>query len=151
VCKVLLSARGAITIFNIQDFMFSPRHFYTALSRVRYLEDVFIYIDDNDEMNVLEEEQLFIKNCIWKIKGYEMSDKKKTFKWEEREYVDVAWITKKMYECEGVCYRCHCELEYMKYGFREEKQFSVNRLDNNKPHTKDNCELICFSCNRNLK
>jgi hypothetical protein len=142
---------GAITIFNIQDFMFSPRHFYTALSRVRYLEDVFIYIDDNDEMNVLEEEQLFIKNCIWKIKGYEMSDKKKTFKWEEREYVDVAWITKKMYECEGVCYRCHCELEYMKYGFREEKQFSVNRLDNNKPHTKDNCELICFNCNRNLK
>lgn len=142
---------GAITIFNVGDFMFSPRHFYTALSRVRYLEDVFIYIDDKDEMNVLEEEQLFIKNCIWKIKGYEMSDKKKGFKWEEGEYVDVAWITKKMYECEGVCYRCHASLEFLNYNHMDEKQFSVNRLDNNKPHTKDNCEIICFLCNRNLK
>lgn len=154
-CRTGHSVQGVtvqdnITVFDISDFMMSPRWFYTAISRVVDLNNVFIYIDKENELDYQIEETQFKANCIWKINGHKKADEKKGFDWEDKDYVNIEWIKEQMIKSDCTCYRCQTNLEYLKVE-KQDNQFSVNRLNNDLPHVMTNCEIICFKCNRELK
>ena len=79
---------------------------------------------------------------VWKSKQHD-TDKGRT--WEETDYVTATFLLDKLKEQEGVCFYCGCEMQTMNR--QADDGLTIERLDNNIAHTKDNCVLACFECN----
>ena len=62
-------------------------------------------------------------------------------------FIDFNCIIDKMIECELKCRYCICEMSVLYDRSREMKQWSVDRIDNDKGHNKDNFHLACLDCN----
>jgi hypothetical protein len=81
-----------------------------------------------------------------KISGYKQQDNLKK-KFNESEFVNIEVIINKMVECELKCYYCGCEMSVLYDILREMKQWSVDRINNDLGHNKDNFYLACLECN----
>ena len=62
-------------------------------------------------------------------------------------FIDFNCVINKMIECELKCRYCICEMSVLYDRTREMKQWSVDRIDNDKGHNKDNFHLACLDCN----
>ena len=62
-------------------------------------------------------------------------------------FIDFNCVIDKMIECELKCRYCKCEMSVLYDITREMKQWSVDRIDNDKGHNKDNFHLACLDCN----
>ena len=62
-------------------------------------------------------------------------------------FIDFNCVINKMIECELKCRYCICEMSVLYDRSREMKQWSVDRIDNDKGHNKDNFHLACLDCN----
>jgi hypothetical protein len=62
-------------------------------------------------------------------------------------FIDFNCVINKMIECELKCRYCICEMSVLYDITREMKQWSVDRIDNDKGHNKDNFHLACLDCN----
>ena len=62
-------------------------------------------------------------------------------------FIDFNCVIDKMIECELKCRYCICEMSVLYDRSREMKQWSVDRIDNDKGHNKDNFHLACLDCN----
>jgi len=62
-------------------------------------------------------------------------------------FIDFNCIIDKMIECDLKCRYCKCEMSVLYDITREIKQWSVDRIDNDKGHNKDNFHLACLDCN----
>ena len=141
---------GDIMIFNLTCFNVSLNRewFWTALTRATDLSKISIYNDSKGEMFEIRDIE---KKITEKITGHIDYDKKRKFKYDTKDYVNVDWAMKKLYKCRGRCHRCGIDLQTSRYDAKDQNQFSINRIDSNHPHVKDNCEIICLSCNVIMK
>ena len=69
----------------------------------------------------------------------------------KEKYIDDYWLLNKIDNIER-CPLCHC----MFYIVLDEENnvrcnVSVDRLDNDIEHTKQNCHLLCIECNKSKK
>jgi len=62
-------------------------------------------------------------------------------------FIDFNSVIDKMIECELKCRYCKGEMSVLYDITREMKQWSVDRIDNDKGHNKDNFHLACLDCN----
>ena len=85
-------------------------------------------------------------NAIKKIYGYKHQDILKK-KLDTNTFIDFNCVIQKMIECELKCRYCKCEMSVLYDITREMKQWSVDRIDNDKGHNKDNFHLACLDCN----
>jgi hypothetical protein len=81
-----------------------------------------------------------------KISSYKQQDILKK-RWDENKFLTLECILKKMIECELKCRYCKCEIFVLYDKSREMKQWSIDRIDNNLGHNKDNFHLACLECN----
>ncbi len=90
--------------------------------------------------------QTVIQEINKKISGYKQQDiiKKKL---DVTLFIDFNCVIEKMIECELKCRYCICEMAVLYDITREMKQWSVDRIDNDKGHNKDNFHLACLDCN----
>jgi len=84
------------------------------------------------------------------IKGSKQSDKKSNRTYDEDEYItedflNELWV-KQNEKCFYECCECKLTLEF-NTNFRNPTQISVQRLNNDIAHIKDNCVLSCLKCN----
>ena len=82
----------------------------------------------------------------WKIKKYKQSDKKYN-RYIETDYIDEQWVKDELEKNSMKCHYCKCELQQSQGGNYIQNQYSIDRIDNNKGHNKDNCVISCLSCN----
>jgi hypothetical protein len=68
---------------------------------------------------------------------------------DHKKYVSLDWVKTKLVEQDGKCFFCEKHIETSNYEQRADNQFSIDRIDNSLAHEKDNCNLVCFECNRN--
>jgi len=81
-----------------------------------------------------------------KLYGYKQQDIiKKLLK--EDSLITFKSVIDKMLECELKCYYCSNEMNVLYDISREMKQWSVDRIDNDKGHNLDNYYLACLECN----
>lgn len=101
----------------------------------------------NNECNSIDEiSKISLQEINKKIYGYKQQDNlKKIF--NEEEFLDLETIISKMVECELKCYYCECEMSVLYDISREMKQWSVDRINNDLGHNKDNFYLACLECN----
>jgi len=69
----------------------------------------------------------------------------------DNKYIDVDYIKNLIQQNGPICKYCQCELKYTNFDANEKSQFTINRLDNNLPHLKGNCEICCWKCNNSRK
>jgi len=121
-------------IMDMNAFYADGRWFYTALSRCRELSKVYIYIGGAPEIDITS-----------KIKGYKIQDKAAG---RNSEYVlteqDVKDIMKRH---NFTCCRCSDRVELV-YEAGSEKQWTLDRINNDREHCKSNLRLACLACNR---
>jgi hypothetical protein len=95
----------------------------------------------NNEMSKIITQQI-----NQKIAGYKNQDLIKNI-FDADNFIIFADIVTRMNKCELKCYYCKQEMVVLYDVSREMKQWSVDRIDNNKGHNKDNYHLACLECN----
>jgi hypothetical protein len=114
---------------------------YTACSRSKRINQfgfnrtVFIQPEGNTN---------FIKNIKRKLTAYVKSDDEKKL----RNDLDIKSIIDKHQKQKGLCALCSCEYSCSNYSKFSNNQFSIDRIDSKLGHTKSNCQMVCFGCNR---
>ena len=89
----------------------------------------------------------FIINHIkTKISSYKQQDILKNI-FLEPEFVTFEYVVNLLNACDLKCHYCSCET-YLLYEFvREMKQWSLDRIDNDIGHNKNNLVMACLECN----
>ena len=67
--------------------------------------------------------------------------------YEPENFLTFECVIKKLIESELKCRYCKCEMSVLYDVSREMKQWSVDRIDNDKGHNRDNFHLACLECN----
>ena len=161
------SIKGKITIHEWEkSYLVSREWIWCALTRSTDFNDVLFYegATNNGELN---EENLhrYLNN---KIKNYKLQDETKNRKIDETKFVDVEWFMKRS---NANCQNCGCRFEFdvcrtgkAKFdthptGVAEfdvvngylTNNITAQRLNNEVPHYKDNCEAWCKLCTCSAK
>jgi len=81
-----------------------------------------------------------------KISSYKMQDIQKK-KFDTDKFVNLEFVISLLYEKGLKCFYCK-ESVYLFYNYvRENKQWTLERIDNNSGHNMDNVEIACLLCN----
>jgi hypothetical protein len=81
-----------------------------------------------------------------KIYGYKHQDLLK-HKYNENDFITLESILRTMVQCSLLCYYCNQHMDVLYCISREGKQWSVDRINNQLGHNKDNFYLACLECN----
>jgi hypothetical protein len=101
---------------------------------------------DNISANKTEESKIMLQQIKQKISGYKRQDILKNV-WNEADFVDISHVISKMIESNLLCYYCKEQMYVLYEVSREMKQWTIDRIDNDKGHNNDNYHLACLECN----
>jgi hypothetical protein len=90
--------------------------------------------------------KIAIQEINKKINSYKQQDILKKHLNTEK-LIDFHFTMNKMIENELKCYYCNCEMVILYDNTRELKQWTIDRIDNDIGHNKDNVHLSCLDCN----
>jgi len=90
--------------------------------------------------------KIIIQQIKQKIYGYKSQDMEKN-KFSESEFINIETILQKMKESENLCFYCKKPVHVLYEYVREPNQWTVERLDNDFGHNKNNIVIACLSCN----
>lgn len=115
---------------------------YTYANQMKMIIDI-----SNNHLHSLDNvSKIAIQEINKKISSYKQQDKLKK-KLCEEEFITFESIIHKMIECELKCRYCNSEMNVLYDNSREMKQWSVDRVDNDKGHNINNYHLACLECN----
>lgn len=125
-----------------------PEEYYNYEKQMKLINVISLENLEKNLENKLEDEiiQTVIQEINKKIYGYKHQDILKK-KLDANAFIDFNCVIQKMIECELKCRYCKCEMSVLYDITREMKQWSVDRIDNDKGHNKDNFHLACLDCN----
>jgi len=117
-------------------------------NNLEYLEQLQILNELLDENCIIDTQpkKYFVKNIKGKIQSYRQQDLLK-HKFDENNFVSYNTILQLLKETKMLCHYCSCET-YVLYEFvKEMKQWSLDRIDNEKGHINNNLVIACLECN----
>lgn len=85
-----------------------------------------------------------------KIYGYGSQDLKKK-KMDTQQFINTDDVIKLMIDCKNMCFYCKEPVQVLYEQVREPKQWSLDRLDNDFGHNKNNVVIACLNCNLRRK
>ena len=141
-----LSIDEKITIFDCNTPYVDRYFIWTALTRSTNLNNVQIYEHSKGEVMSLKSSwvRLYFRQ---KINGYIQQDKKRSRYNTSDDYIDPDWF-KLQYKTNKKCPLCNVVFEVKIHEDNKvTSNISADRIDNNKPHIKSNCQLACVACN----
>jgi len=103
-------------------------------------------INDLDETNTDFATKAIIQQINNKLSGYKQQDRKKNV-FVQETFIDAVDVIETMRECDLKCRYCLNEMYVLYDIVRENKQWTVDRIDNDRGHNRDNYHLACLECN----
>jgi hypothetical protein len=113
-------------------------------------------LGDDDQLTILnqlsnnmshtEKNKTMLRQIKQKIRSYKQQDVLKNM-WNEANFVDIENVIKKMLDSKLLCYYCKHQMFILYEVSREMKQWTIDRIDNDKGHNNDNYHLACLECN----
>jgi hypothetical protein len=94
----------------------------------------------------IHEKNLLRQEIERKISSYKQQDLLKN-KYNESLFIDLACILKKIIETDMQCFYCNSQVVVLYEIVRELTQWSVDRINNDEGHNKDNFVIACLNCN----
>jgi hypothetical protein len=104
-----------------------------------------IYYKSNQYENP-QEKTILQQEIEKKISSYRQQDLLKN-KYNEHEFINIECILKKLIDTEMQCFYCNCQVLVLYEIVRELTQWSVDRINNDEGHNKDNFVIACLNCN----
>lgn len=145
-----LTIENEYTIFDCNTPYVSRRWIWTAITRTDDLNKITIYEHNENELKSLAKAKMR-QYLEFKIEGYKRQDKLAGRTFENKDYIEIKDI-ESMLEKQNYC--CDCCGENFEMNFEEgnvESDLTVQRLNNELPHIKNNCVLYCLHCNVSVK
>jgi hypothetical protein len=102
--------------------------------------------DKTNQEVMLQEKNILNQEIERKISSYKQQDLLKN-KYNETEFIDTDCILKKLIDCDMQCFYCNCQMVILYEIVRELTQWSVDRINNDEGHNKDNFVIACLNCN----
>ena len=101
----------------------------------------------NSKENIInsKEKRLMKQEIERKICSYKHQDILK--KHDQQNFIDYECILSQLLKCNMTCHYCFCQVYILYDNVREKHQWTVDRIDNAKGHTKDNYVISCLECN----
>lgn len=123
--------------------------FETQLELLRQISQSFYKTKENNaikDTNDNKERQMIVSHIKTKLSSYKQQDilKKKFSKQDFVSYSDVITL---LTESNMKCYYCSCETYLLYEIVREMKQWSLDRINNDIGHNKNNLVICCLECN----
>jgi len=109
------------------------------------IKELFINLKDGivDTSNAIA----IIKNELnKKISSYKQQDIIRKLLNEE-QFIDMYTVITKLYECNLECYYCKEKMVILYELVREMKQWTLDRINNDLGHNRDNIVMACLDCN----
>ena len=124
-----------------------PVEYLTFEKQFEMIQQYVIDASKNQPIpSITKETKTLIREIERKIYGYKQQDLEKNH-YNAGIFLSLQDVLGKMLACEMKCYYCF-EKMYLLYEIvRESKQWSVDRLDNDQGHNRDNFVLACLECN----
>jgi hypothetical protein len=94
--------------------------------------------------------KLFISEIKQKINSYKNQDKTKNML-DEDKIISLYEATELLVESKLKCSYCCCKMYILYPEYRFGNQWTLDRVDNNIGHHKDNCVISCLKCNLQKK
>jgi len=108
-----------------------------------------LYFNNISSNQIVDNEKLMatiLKQIQLKINCYKRQDMQKNL-YNESEFVCEKDVILKLAECKLYCYYCKCKVHVLYDKARAETQWTIDRIDNNKGHNKNNYHISCLKCN----
>ena len=140
-------ADDKVTIFDANIPYTDRKYLWTAITRARKLDNVFIFIHSASEVERFTDSK--IKQYFkFKCDNYKQQDHKVNRTWDEKEYVDEAWIFSQIEKHGTYCKFCKVNMMlYVGENSIVQSNITVDRINNKLAHIKTNCQLCCHQCN----
>lgn len=119
-----------------------PSEEYLYESQLRNIET--IHANDYNSINNIT--KIMLQEINKKIYSYKQQDLSKHHL-DNNKFIHLKSILEKMLECKLKCYYCQCEMLVLYDISRENKQWTVDRINNDLGHNVDNYYLACLECN----
>jgi hypothetical protein len=104
-------------------------------------------IDENENDESPSQSQIEIRRQInYKIHSYRSQDLKKN-KYDESLFVNYDYVVSLLREKNMKCFYCKENVMLLYNAVREDKQWTLDRMDNSKGHNRGNVEIACLLCN----
>lgn len=118
--------------------------YFSFEKQYKLLEDLIENINDESKKN--NDLRLVTSNVERKITSYRQQDILKKI-YNESEFIDFKSIIHTMLDCKLDCYYCKNKMLLLYEIVRENKQWTVDRINNDIGHNKNNYILACLECN----
>lgn len=143
---------------NVKTEKEKRKRVITTISSWNFTDDDLTF---ENQMNLLQQihEKKIInqKHCDiilsqirTKINGYRNQDIEKN-KFEPDLFIDEEYVINCLVECNIKCFYCKENVNILYEYVRATKQWSLDRLDNNFGHNKNNLVVACLGCNLRRK
>jgi hypothetical protein len=129
--------RGIMNKYNINETFFSYE------KQLELLKE--IYNKSNEYLNI-REKTILKQELERKIASYKQQDLLKK-KYNELLFIDIDCILKKLIDSDMYCFYCKCQVYILYEIVRELTQWTVDRINNDEGHNKDNFVISCLNCN----
>ena len=130
-------------VFILDNYLQWSNLAYLAVSRVEYMSQIKrVKLQKGNKITPLTPQELR-KVIVKKLVSYKKVDQTKGVTFDL--IVDDILIMKTTQN--NLCSACNIKMLW-KYEPGDSQQFSIDRIDNSRGHTKDNIRLTCLHCNR---
>jgi len=117
---------------------------YNNARQLALLREIF---NDDTDMNILDDIKSLLKSeLIHKIQGYKGQDLKKEIH-DTKTLITLEDVLFKLCESNLSCFYCSKPILVLYKNVREPLQWTLDRLDNDLSHTRENTCIACLKCN----
>ena len=99
-----------------------------------------------DASTLPNESSIFLKEMKHKISSYKQQDILKKL-YDPLNFINLKEIILLLDACNLNCYYCSQQIYILYEKVRENMQWTLDRIDNDKGHNKDNVIISCLGCN----
>jgi len=132
-----ITKRDIMNKYNINE------KFFNYEVQLQLLKE--IYNKTNEEVH-MREKTIFSQELERKISSYKQQDLLKK-RYNELFFINIDCILKKLIDVNMICFYCKCQVYILYEIVRELTQWTVDRINNNEGHNKENFVISCLNCN----
>jgi len=117
-----------------------PKQYYKNRMQRELINKIFINEKFDKDSNILS----LLKK---KISSYRQQDRHKKILRKEYPIITLDETIEKLVASKLKCYYCKCKVFILYKKIRDERQWTLDRIDNSLGHHKDNVVISCLKCN----
>uniref|UniRef100_A0A6C0HCK3 HNH endonuclease n=1 Tax=viral metagenome TaxID=1070528 RepID=A0A6C0HCK3_9ZZZZ len=120
--------------------------YFTDEKQLELIKELFDLLQKTEIANNSNESNIIKNELNKKISSYKQQDITRKLL-DTEKFIDLDTIITMLFDCKLECYYCKEKMAVLYELTREMKQWSVDRINNDLGHNRDNIVMACLDCN----